>query len=119
MNIPYCMTVLRPGQSWQAGEDPSSIEMLDGTQPPTLDELNKVQADLEVKQVACKKIYDCLAAKVGAWTRGQIISYQPAVDAITSDLLTLYDEAAAKDIVVTYPGLDPATRADLLSCFPA
>ena len=116
MNIVYCVNVLKPQGGWTAGADYGSIVMLDGSAPPTVDELQKVWVQREADLASAAAVKAKLAAVLATFNAGQLVAYAPAVQAV-SDSLDDANTAKAKDIITTFPAVDETLRGQLLACF--
>lgn len=99
------MNILRPNTGWSAGADYTSIEMQDGSLPPTYDELLSAQATIDKNMQVVAAIQQKLGNIIIGFNKGQNVAYATAIAAV-GDSLAIGDISAAKEIIETFPTIE-------------
>lgn len=116
MDLTFCLQQLRPGAKWTVGETVNSMRMLDGSEPPTLAELQQVWDNHTTAVTAAEAVRLRLRSVLATFSAGQRVAYAAAVTAV-GQALDATDITLARDIVTTFPAVDETLRSQLLACF--
>lgn len=116
MDLAYCLRQLRPDSEWTVGETMQSVRMMDGSDPPSEAELQAVWSQREEAMAAIAGLRGRLHGVLATFNAGQEVAYKRAITAV-SEALDAGDTDLAREIVETYPNVDPALRAQLIACF--